>query len=63
MTEPIEFLFDFVTQPCFWVSNEKILEPLMRFAHGDVGTISIDPKAITDLRSGAERHRRDDRSA
>ena len=29
----------------------------MRFALGDVRTMSVDPKLITDLRSGAEKRR------
>jgi hypothetical protein len=42
-------------QKSFWGGERKFLEPLMRFARGDVrGAISFDPKSITDLRSCVE---------
>jgi hypothetical protein len=39
-------------QKSFWGGGRKFLEPLMSFTRGDV-----DPKAITDLRSGVEKRR------
>src|SRR5258707_6930299 len=41
----------------FWEGEQKFLEPLMRFARGDVRDISFHPKSITDLRSGVEKRR------
>jgi hypothetical protein len=54
-------------QKSFWGVEQKFLEPLMRFARGDVRDhidwskidlgISIGPKSISDLRNGADNRR------
>jgi hypothetical protein len=46
----------------FWDNERKFLEPLMRFTRGDVGAMSVHPKSITDLRSGAESNAAAERS-
>jgi hypothetical protein len=46
-----------VLQKSFWGDERKFLEPLVRFASGDLGAISFHPKSITDLASGAEKRR------
>jgi hypothetical protein len=39
-------------QKSFRGGERKFLEPLMRFARGDVRDHIVHPKSITDLRSG-----------
>jgi hypothetical protein len=43
-------MWQILLQKSFWGVEQKLLEPLMGFAHGDVRD-----KSITDLRSGAEK--------
>jgi hypothetical protein len=45
-------------QKSFWGDDRKFLEPLVRFARGDVReTTSFHPKSITGLRGGAKERR------
>jgi hypothetical protein len=43
---------DIVAKVAFFGDERKFPEPLMRFARGDVRTVSFHPKSITDLRGG-----------
>ena len=44
-------------QKSFWGGERKFLEPLMRFARGDVRDHIVSSKSITDLRSRVEKRR------
>src|SRR4030081_3749864 len=44
-------------QKSFWGGERKFLEPLMRFARGDVRDHIVHPKSITGLRNGVEKRR------
>jgi hypothetical protein len=45
-------LVPILLQKSFRGGERKFLEPLMRFARGDVRDHIVHPKSITDLRSG-----------